>query len=352
MKKAILAIGIVILFICMSFNSISGIQIQNITIIKSGRGNTLYVGGNGTGNYSKIQDAIDNASDGDTVFVYDDSSPYYEWDILINKPINLIGENSNTTTIDSDFKGGVIDIASDNVKISGFSIIDGYKGISVYFNTGDNVIISDNHFINCSWGIEFHTKDNCYVLSNSFRGFEDTAIFADNCVDCTISDNIIIRTESGDPITVYADIHCEGFGENYVVTNNTLICDIMGYDTTGLLVGNADNNIIEGNKFSGYDLDAIRLYSVKNNIITHNNFNNSGGILIEDMSHSNKIINNNFIKNKYDAIERLLCFNNLWDGNYWDKWIGFKYKLPIFQRFPHIILFAIDKHPAKEPYDI
>jgi nitrous oxidase accessory protein NosD len=94
------------------------------------------------------------------------------------------------------------------------------------------------------------------------------------------------------------------------------------------------------------------LYSVENSIITHNNFNNSGGILIEGMSHSNKIINNNFIKNKRDAIERLLCFNNLWDGNYWDKWIGFKYKLPIFQRFPHIILFAIDWHPALEPYDI
>jgi hypothetical protein len=33
-------------------------------------GNTLYVGGDGLGNYSNIQDAIDNAMDGDTVFVY------------------------------------------------------------------------------------------------------------------------------------------------------------------------------------------------------------------------------------------------------------------------------------------
>jgi len=32
--------------------------------------NTLYVGGIGNGNYSKIQDAIDNASVGDTVFVF------------------------------------------------------------------------------------------------------------------------------------------------------------------------------------------------------------------------------------------------------------------------------------------
>lgn len=30
------------------------------------RGNTLYVGGFGPGNYTRIQDAIDNSSDGDT----------------------------------------------------------------------------------------------------------------------------------------------------------------------------------------------------------------------------------------------------------------------------------------------
>jgi hypothetical protein len=36
------------------------------------RGKTLYVGGSGEGNYTKIQDAIDNASKGDTVFVYDE----------------------------------------------------------------------------------------------------------------------------------------------------------------------------------------------------------------------------------------------------------------------------------------
>jgi len=36
---------------------------------------TLYVGGNGVGNYSSIQDAIDSASDGDTVYVY--SGIYY-----------------------------------------------------------------------------------------------------------------------------------------------------------------------------------------------------------------------------------------------------------------------------------
>ena len=33
-------------------------------------GKTLYVGGSGPGNYTKIQDAINNAIDGDTIYVY------------------------------------------------------------------------------------------------------------------------------------------------------------------------------------------------------------------------------------------------------------------------------------------
>jgi len=48
-------------------------------------GNTLYVGGMGPNNYTSIQSAIDDAVDGDTVFVY--SGFYYER-IFINVSIN------------------------------------------------------------------------------------------------------------------------------------------------------------------------------------------------------------------------------------------------------------------------
>ncbi|MCD6481001.1 MAG: hypothetical protein J7L31_01850, partial [Thermoplasmata archaeon] len=73
-------------------------HIEKRDILTNDGGNILYVGGSGPENYSKIQNAIDNASDGDTVFVYDDSSPYYE-NIVINKSINLVGENKDTTVI-------------------------------------------------------------------------------------------------------------------------------------------------------------------------------------------------------------------------------------------------------------
>ena len=63
---------------------------------------TLYVGGVNPGNYSKIQDAINDSVDGDTVYVFDDSSPYYE-NIIVDKSINLIGEDKNTTVIHGQY---------------------------------------------------------------------------------------------------------------------------------------------------------------------------------------------------------------------------------------------------------
>ena len=62
-------------------------------------GNTLYVGGSGNGNYSIIQSAINDASDGDTVYVY--NGTYYEI-VVVDKTINLTGENRDSTIIDGN----------------------------------------------------------------------------------------------------------------------------------------------------------------------------------------------------------------------------------------------------------
>jgi len=103
------------------------------------RGNWLYVGGSGPGNYTKIQDAINASSDGDIVFVYDDSSPYYE-SLIINKSITLKGENKNTTIIDGTISNtSLITIESSDIYIGDFTI----RNSSRYY-----------------WGIFFEIKCN------------------------------------------------------------------------------------------------------------------------------------------------------------------------------------------------
>src|SRR4030043_326707 len=100
-KKSKIIIVVIVLFL----------SIFNIFFLPTGRcevlvnGDTLYVGGDGPGNYSEIQEAMNAAHDGDTIYVYNGTySPIYRDSndkmypsITLDKSINLIGENRDTT---------------------------------------------------------------------------------------------------------------------------------------------------------------------------------------------------------------------------------------------------------------
>ena len=123
--KTGIILAIIIILICIyTIPNISGSIIRMNPIYETINGNILYVGGTGPGNYTKIQDAIDNSTEGDTVFVF--SGTYYE-SILIWKSISLVGENKENTIL---FPGAVeqndnstIFISADNSSIKGFTIV-------------------------------------------------------------------------------------------------------------------------------------------------------------------------------------------------------------------------------------
>ena len=132
--KKMLVVGIIIILVGMSVPS-TGINVEKVSNT-SYDGNTLYVGGSGPGNYTKIQDAIDNASDGDTVFVY--NGTYSEY-IDICKSISLIGENREDTII----KSTALFIEIPGVEISGFHISSGDQYSIIIWHT-NNTTINEN----------------------------------------------------------------------------------------------------------------------------------------------------------------------------------------------------------------
>ena len=93
-KNVLTVVGITILFLGMSITPSIAVDTVKKPSMPTFKGNTLYVGGSGEGNYTMIQDAIDNTSDGDTVFVY---NGIYHERIRIYTSINLIGENIENT---------------------------------------------------------------------------------------------------------------------------------------------------------------------------------------------------------------------------------------------------------------
>ncbi|MCX6664402.1 MAG: pectinesterase family protein [Euryarchaeota archaeon] len=124
-----LVVGIILSFLVTCLVPVAA---QNIgkTSLPTSSGNWLYVGGSGPGNYTKIQDAIDNTSDGDTVFVY---SGTYNESIVINKnQLTLIGQDKNTTIInfDPNYQISQITINANNCSIEKLQITLGNNLIS------------------------------------------------------------------------------------------------------------------------------------------------------------------------------------------------------------------------------
>ena len=254
-------------------------------------GNILYVGGSGHGNYSKIQDAIDNASGGDTVFVY--SGTYYE-NVDVDKSIDLVGEDRNSTIIDGQNKYSVISVVAGSVLIEKFTIRNGSYGVDGWYW---NVIISGNIIVNNDLGIIVTESDNYNITGN-------------------------IITENNYGISFYA------------VSNSSI-----------------KYNLIMLNKEIGIKLTWSAFYGSYYNSVYYNTIQkNKKGIYL-DMSGFNKINYNNFYQNIRDA-SISMDTSNSWNNNYWDRprilpkpIIGWG----LLWIFPFI---NFDWHPAKEPYDI
>jgi parallel beta-helix repeat protein len=344
LNKNILTIGILLLFVCSAFIPMSlGIN-TSITNTREqptpfSRGKTLYVGGSGGDNYTRIQYAIDNASDGDTVFVYDDSSPYYE-NIEIEKSINLVGEDKNTTVIESNESWSVIRIGawpeSIKVNVSGFTI---QSGIPPQPPPDDNcgIILTD---------------DNCNVSGNIITNTYYGILLYDSYLN-RIYDNILIDNTIG--------ICTDHSNVNYIYQNN-ITKNEYGID---LSIHSGHNfvyeNIIWNNERGIY----VEAFSTgKNYIFLNNILDNQIGIEIDGIEFTspdnNHIYQNNFIGNiQYNALITDEPGFNYWDdqgvGNYWDDYTGKDKDGNGIGDTPYIIKQVFwgknkDNYPLMEPY--
>jgi len=392
-RKAIiqksLVIGSIFVLLSIVCFHVNGIESQEIKEINnspflSNQGNILYVGGSGPGNYTKIQDAIDNASDGDTVFVYDDSSPYYEWDILIDKSINLIGEDRNTTVIDGYNNGVVININScSNVNIIGFTINDGgYKydeDILILIDSCDNCIISNNFLNNTEpMGIEYETTGVSLMESNNIQItyniiYDGMGIELRKSNDNTIAHNKLLKGQNvfGDSSRnniLYNDFSygygIELYNSNY---NNIYYNNITNITGDGVDIWRSSYCDIYMNNIKNCDFSGIHFDECSNTIIRFNNIKrNKIGVRIGVGEGS--IYSNNFIKNLNPVFIQEAGGEYFFDGNYWNKPMILPKMIIGLQVFwlrppgtwgPHdpgwfitIPKLLFDMNPASEPYDI
>ena len=275
---------------------------RNYIIVKNSSGRTLYVGGSGPNNYSKIQDAINDASDGDTVFVYDDSSPYYE-NLVIDKSIKLIGENKETTIIDGMKKGSVVRIVHNNVVIKNFTIRNSSEGIweaaGIFVDNSQSNVISDNVILANNWGI-FLNRSNKNIISGNLILDGWGSIFLDRSNQNIISDNLITN-EWGCPVGM--GILLEESNFNKITRNN------ISYSEVGIcILDRSKKNVISYNIVKE-SCDGIHICGGKENLIFYNDLinNERNGFFV------------NWIVLRV-GVKPVFSFFNIWLRNYWDDW--------------------------------
>ncbi len=301
--------GLIGFFIFERIINIENVSAKNIIIVDC----------NGNGNYTTIQDAINNASNGDTIYVW--SGIYYE-NIIINKSLTLIGNGTEFTTINGSGLNDVVFISSNWVNVSGFTFTgsgkqstDSNKDAGIQLDHVENVTIKNNNCSNNVCGIfSYYTNSNTILNNtcnlNSNCGME----FQYSFFNLIINNSCKFNTWVG----VYLYWDCN---------NNTVMNNNCTKNNGGIGLEDSDMNIINNNTCKKNKRGLVLLHSDNNTIYENMILNNTVyGIELQYNCKKNYFFHNKFTSNKIQGSDDNKG-NNIWnnsnqEGNYWSDYTG------------------------------
>jgi parallel beta-helix repeat protein len=370
----VMKVKVRVLFVCV-FLCLLGPGVVTHTRAESANSNILYVGGSGLGNFSLIQDAIDNASTGDIVYVF---SGVYRESLVISKTIFLCGEDRMTTVVNGSKNDAVVNVTeeADRVVVSGFTLTSALATACVYLasdaNTiSDNILcnmegiiierqrdgsvsrnntISSNNFLTWYSGISIEDSFWNTISANSFHGGQVALALQNSTVD-TISGNTFLQS---DGILVLDCVGSRVF-ENVIVNPTDKGISIIGCSNTVV----HDNSIVNGSD-NGITVDLSSSVSVYSNHVE----GNAGFGISVFYSSLTVVVGNNIFNNKLNGYwvtwaSDFFFHNNRWYNNYWGHACMSPKTIPgivYFGRNIHLPLFClilqIDLKPASTPYMI
>jgi nitrous oxidase accessory protein len=347
MKPSIIKQSIVVtlILVFMGASVVSGLT-ANIATQPMSRGNWLYVGGGGPGNYTSIQKAIDNSSNGDTIYVFNNT--YNENLDTKLKKITLMGEDKDITFIQGQGASPAVKIGTSDVTITGFTIFGVTPESAIEVSTlASMVIINDNIIKQGAYGVKLIATTNKITISDNIISDQVYAgIYASSTSYSVISGNVI-KGSGGQGIDLTL-----GSNHNSILNNTVIMNTKEGIFLEGI---GSNVNTVSGNNVSGNQV-GIRITTGGTNTIKNNNIQGSAmeGLLLKSSS-DNVITYNNFIDNKRQASFQFSS-RDTWDANYWSNWIGFMLSQPLFQKFPKAIFgvarIYFDTHPQHLPYNL
>ena len=281
------ALGMVVLlaiFVLAEINIIATIHAENIPL-ENNLKQSIIVSKNGDGDYTTIQEAVDNVLEGSIVYVKKGS---YSETINIKKELSLIGENKTNTVINpiSEKNKYAIRLGAPGSIIKNFSITNGAPGL---YTTGIRISASKTEIHNCNIydtpvGIASWSSDG--IIDNcKFWGCEDEGIALignslSNCNRNKITNCIFYE-------------NCDGIELQYSSNNTISDCEFYENTHTGIdaIASSNNNNTISNCKIYNNEVHGIYLSASSDNKIIDCSIlkNNDGNIIMNEYSHNNEI---------------------------------------------------------------
>ena len=309
--------------------------------------------------YRTIQEAIDLANEGDTIYIF---GGLYRENLVIDKKLRIWGSVDEVETIiDSRFdQRYLIEITADDVELEGLTVCDADGkttspiGALIYLKSSNNRIVSNFIDNTNSYGIYIDsTSDGNFIIKNSINNAKIGIVIYSSSTNDIVDNKITNCSDSG--VYIESSLSNNRLYGNYInrcvtgiyvksgdsvnITNNR-ICNST---YNGLSLNNADGNIVRDNYFYSNLFSGIYLRSSSctisnntfeynqrglyidssNNIIYNNRFYNSSGsgIYSESGSKNSKIYLNDFKANSVSARD---FGSNIWhyanQGNYWSDY--------------------------------
>jgi PGF-pre-PGF domain-containing protein len=253
---------------------------------------------------TRIQAAIDNATAGDTIYVY--NGTYIE-NVNVNEQVTLQGEGADVVTVtNSTADRDVFNVTVDYVNISGFNVsgatTDEFAGI--YLDSVEHCYISDNIVSGNDCGILLYNSSDNTLTKNTAFGNYDGILLEDSSYNTLTNNNA-----SGN----YCGIILDNSSDN-TLTNNT-----ASGNYGGIILDNSSDNTLTNNTASD-NVGGILLYTSSYNMLTNNTaLSNDCGMLL-DTSNYNTLTNNTASGNNIGIFLSIssnnTLTNNTVSGNY------------------------------------
>jgi parallel beta-helix repeat protein len=273
------------------------------------------------GDYLTIQQAVNAANPGDTVFI---RASVYEEHVNIDKTVYLIGSDPVSVIIDGKGVGNVVTVSANNVVVKGLSLRNSgspfYAGL--YISNAENVSVTNITVTNCSMGIRVDSSRDISVCDNEI--FNNSYIglrLWHYTTGTTVSGNVISNNPYGIGLFTYSS---ESNVSMNLITNNSI----------GLSLVNSEYNDVQMNNITDNSMYGIHLDDrlTANNTFSQNQISRNGYgayVATKRVQMGNAFFHNNFINNSYFQVFIEPPYSQIrWNlhyplgGNYWSDYNG------------------------------